>query len=181
MFGVRDANSPKLADLDRSKLKLGNNADAAKFGDALVLATPWGATREAIAASGSLAGKVVLDATNPLLPALAGLDVGTTTSGGERVAEWATGAKVVKVFNTTGFNIMANPKFGADRSVMLYCGDDALAKAVAKQLADALGYDPVDAGPLVNARYLEPFAMVWIWLALKGGLGRDIAFKLMRR
>jgi len=116
-----------------------------------------------------------------LLPALAGLDVGTTTSGGERVAEWADRCKVVKVFNTTGFNIMANPKFGADRSVMLYCGDDALAKAVAKQLADALGYDPVDAGPLANARYLEPFAMVWIWLALKGGLGRDIAFKLMRR
>ena len=157
------------------------NRDAAQWGEVVVLATPWPATRDAIAACGELSGKVVLDATNPLLPNLAGLDHPGGRSGGERVSEWAAGAKVVKVFNTTGFNNMASPSYGTARSMMLYCGDDAGAKEAARRLAADLGFDPVDFGPLANAGYTENVAMAWIWLAVKGGAGRDIAFVLARR
>jgi hypothetical protein len=64
---------------------------------------------------------------------------------------------------------------------MFYCGNDKEAKAVAHRLAQDLGFDPVDAGPLSNASLLESLAMLWIWLAYPGGQGRDIAFKLLRR
>ena len=157
-----------------------SNADAAKWGEVVVLATPWPATKDAIAACGRLAGKVVLDATNPLLPNLGGLDH-AEGSGGERVAAWAKGARVVKIFNTTGFGNMANPRYAAGKLMMLYCGDDAGAKGLARQLAEDLGFDPVDFGPLANARYSEGVAMTWIWLAIKGGIGREIAFLLARR
>ena len=158
-----------------------SNAQAAQWGEAVVLATPWTATKSAIAACGSLAGKVVLDATNPLLPDLAGLDHPDGRSGGERVAEWAGQAKVVKIFNTTGFGNMANAPYPSGKPMMLYCGDDSGGKAIAKQLSDDLGFDSIDFGPLANARYCEGVAMAWIWLALKGGLGRDVAFMLARR
>jgi predicted dinucleotide-binding enzyme len=88
---------------------------------------------------------------------------------------------VVKAFNTVGSNIMENSAFGADKPVLFFCGDDAGAKGRVKQLADELGFEGVDAGPLTQARLLEPFALLWISLALKQGLGREIAFKLLRR
>jgi predicted dinucleotide-binding enzyme len=180
-FGVRDPASPKYADLDPAMFGVAPVDDAVKSADAIVLATPWDATRAAIAACGPLAGRVLLDATNPLLPNLAGLDQPGGKSGGQQVAEWAQGAKVVKVFNTTGYNNMAEPRYGDARSMMLYCGDDAAAKQIAKRLAEDLDFDAVDFGPLANAGYSEHLAMAWTWLALMGGLGREIGFGLMRR
>ncbi|HTA70873.1 MAG TPA: hypothetical protein VK776_21460, partial [Bryobacteraceae bacterium] len=125
--------------------------------------------------------KVLIDAVNPLLPDLSGLVLGTTTSAAEQVASWARGAKVVKAFNTVGSNIMENPVFGQDKPVLFFCGDDASAKGKVKQLADEVGFEGVDAGPLTQARLLEPLALLWISLAFKAGLGREIAFKLLRR
>jgi predicted dinucleotide-binding enzyme len=145
-----------------------------------VLTTPWPATKEAVSGV-QLAGKVVVDVTNPILPDLSGLEVGTITSGAEQVAHWAKGARVVKAFNTVGFNVMARPKFQDGSAVMFYCGDDTDAKKTAHQLAADLGFDPHDAGPLTQARYLEPFAMLWITLALNQGYGREFGFKLMRK
>ena len=87
---------------------------------------------------------------------------------------------MVKIFNTIGYNVMANPSFGSVPATLLYCGDDGDAKSVARDLAAAIGFDPVDAGPLRQARVLEPFALLWISLAF-GGQGREIAFRLMRR
>lgn len=87
----------------------------------------------------------------------------------------------MKVFNTTGFNNMANPAYPGGAAMMLYCGDDPGAKAVAKQLAADLGFEPVDFGPLANAGYSENLAMCWIWLAYPGKQGREIAFRLVRR
>ena len=91
------------------------------------------------------------------------------------------GARVVKIFNTTGFSNMENPEYGEGRSMMLYCGDDAQAKEVAAQLATELGFEPYDVGPLTEARLLEPFALVWIHLAVLQGMGSGFAFRLMRR
>jgi predicted dinucleotide-binding enzyme len=91
-----------------------------------------------------------------------GVEIGTTSSGGEKVAERATGAKVVKVFNTTGSNNMENPLYGEAAIPIFYCGDDAEAKKMAGALAGDIGFDPIDAGPLSNARLLECYAMLWI-------------------
>jgi predicted dinucleotide-binding enzyme len=89
--------------------------------------------------AGDLAGKVLLDCTNPLTPDFAGLVVGTTDSAGEQVARLAPRAKVVKVFNTNGAANMASPDHGTSRVTMLYAGDDAAANQVAARLAADLG------------------------------------------
>lgn len=184
VFGSRSPESDKMRQLAG---KAGKGARAASFAETLeasellLLATPWPATKETVKGLGDLKGKVLIDATNPLLPDLSGLEFGTTTSGGEQVAGWARGARVVKALNGVGFNIMANPAFGGDRPVMFYCGDDAAAKKTVKPLVEELGFEAVDAGPLSQARLLEPFAHLWISLALVHGQGREIGFKLLRR
>jgi 8-hydroxy-5-deazaflavin:NADPH oxidoreductase len=182
-FGVRNPSAPDMqAVIDRSagKAQAGSIAEAAAFSGVLVNALPWGATQAALE-SLDLNGKVLLDCTNPLKPDLSGLAVGTTTSAGELVASWAMGAKVVKIFNTVGYGLMANPVFEGRAIPMFYCSDDAEAKKTAASLAKDIGFDPQDGGPLTNARLLEPYAMLWIWMAVKGGYGRDFAFQLVRR
>src|SRR5579871_1934725 len=119
--------------------------------EVLLLATPWPAARDALSAAGDLGGKILIDATNPLRPRLDGLEVGTGTSGAEQVAGWARGARVVKAFNTVGFNVMANPRFNGRGATMFFCGDDAHAKEVVRELISELGFEPVDAGPLSRA------------------------------
>jgi NADPH-dependent F420 reductase len=184
IFGVRDAAEPKLAELlarAGSRARAAGVKDAAAAADVVALTVPWPAAQDALRSAGELRGKIVLDCTNPLKPDLSGLTVGSTTSGAEQVAAWATGARVVKIFNTTGFPNMANPEYREGRAMMLYCGDDAQAKKVAAQLADALGFEPYDVGPLTEARLLEPFALVWIHLAVQQKMGTGFAFRLMRR
>jgi 8-hydroxy-5-deazaflavin:NADPH oxidoreductase len=178
-FGVRDPKGPKAR--PEAGAAVASVGDAAAGAEVVVLAVPWPAARDALSACGELAGKVVLDCTNPLTADLSGLEVGTTTSGAEQVAKWAPGARVVKIFNTTGAANMANPRYGGTALTMLYAGDDTGAKATAARLARDLGFDPVDAGPLSAARVLEPFALAWITLAIQQGLGTDFAFQLIRR
>jgi hypothetical protein len=184
IFGSR---IPGADDLKAAVANAGTTARAATLHEAaagsevLLLATPWPATKQVIESLGNVAGKIIIDATNPLLPNLQGLEHGTTTSGGEQVAGWAKGAKIVKAFNTVGSNVMERPAFGAERPVMFYCGDHTEANKAADHLASELGFEAVDAGPLTQARVLEPFALLWISLAFAQGLGRDIAFKLLRR
>ena len=97
------------------------------------------------------------------------------------MAEWAPGAHVVKAFNNVSSAIMANPVFGDMRATMFYCGDDKPSKGVVRDLAAELDFEPVDAGPLKIARYLEPFAMLYIQLAVTEGWGSNCAFKLLHR
>ena len=158
----------------------GITSAAAEFGEVIVNALPWPAVKGVLSGL-TLQGKVLLDCTNPLLENLAGLEVGTTTSGGEMVAGWAHGAQVVKIFNSTGFGNMVNPTYQGKPSTMFYCGDDPGAKRTAAALAGQLGFDPIDAGPLTNARLLEPLALLWIWLAVFGGVGRDFALQIVKR
>ena len=76
---------------------------------------------------------------------------------------------------------MANPIFDGKPVSMLYCGDDPDAKAIVRQLIADCGFEPVDAGPLKQARLLEPFALLWISMAMQYGYSRDIAFRFVRR
>jgi predicted dinucleotide-binding enzyme len=183
-FGVPRPQDVKMRDLLKSigpKGRAGTVAEAANAGEVVVLATPWPATRDAIQAADSLAGKIVVDCTNPLKEDFTGLALGYTTSGAEQVAGWAKGAKVYKAFNQVGFNIMDNPTFDGRRAVMFICGDDEGHKPTVLKLATDIGFEAIDAGGLVSARLLEPYAMLWIHLALARGLGRDFAFGLLRR
>ncbi len=184
VYGVRNPGDAKVEDVVKAtggKARAATVKDAASAADIVLLAIPWGAAREVIKQAGDLTGKIVIDATNPLRPDLSGLVLGHNTSAGEEVARWAAGAKVVKAFNTTGAQNMANPQFGGQSASMFLCGDDAAAKKTVATLAEALGFEPVDAGPLAQARHLEPLAMLWITMAYAHGHGPNIAFKLLRR
>jgi predicted dinucleotide-binding enzyme len=140
-------------------------SEAAGFGEAVVFATAYDSTQEAIRSAGNLNGKIVFDCTNPLQPDLSGLTVGFHSSAAEQASGWAKGARVAKVFNTTGAKNMENSSYPGGAPWMFYCSDDAGAKAAAKQLATDLGFEAIDAGSLATARFLEPYAMLWIPLA----------------
>lgn len=183
-FGVPHPDNAKTQELLKTigaKSRAGTVAEAAAAGEVIVLATPWPATQDAIRAAGNLTGKVVVDCTNPLKEDFSGLALGYTTSGAEQVAQWAKGAKVFKAFNQVGFNVMGHPAFDGQRAVMFVCGDDAVHKPTVLKLASDIGFEAIDAGGLVIARLLEPWAMLWIHLALARGLGGDFAFGLLRR
>jgi len=148
--------------------------------DAIVLATPADQAQAALSGL-PLIGKTLIDCTNPLKADLSGLTHGYDTSAAEMIAASVPDAKVVKAFNTVGFGIMQNPLFGDRRAMMMIAGDDDGAKQTTMTLASDLGFEPIDAGPLTQARLLEPLAMLWISLAIKGGLGRGFAFGMLRR
>jgi len=184
VFASRTPDSEKMKQLVAEagpSASAGPVAAAAAASDVLLLSTPWPAAEEALKDCGDITGKIVIDATNPLLPGLDGLSFGTTTSAGEKVGAWATGARVVKAFNTVGYNIMADPGFDGGRVTMFYCGDDPPAKSVVKGLIEELGFEAIDAGPLKQSRLLEPFALLWITLAYAQGFGREIGFGFLRR
>lgn len=155
--------------------------EAFAHGHVLLLSTPWAPTEAVLTGLGDFQGKILIDATNPISPDFSGLTHGTSTSGAEQVALWAKGSRVVKCFNTVGFNVMENPAFTEGKPSMLYCGDDAAAKQSVHQLATEAGFEALDAGPLAQSRWLEPLAMLWITMAIKHGYGREMAFRLMRR
>ena len=182
VFGVRDPTREKYQGLvtqTGGRGRLASNREACAGADAVLLATPWATTQAALAECGPLAGQVLIDATNPLGADLR-LTVGHTDSGGEQ-ARWATGARVVKAFNTTGFNIMEDPVIQGRHALMFVAGNDPSAKAVVLDLASAIGFEAVDAGMLDVSRMLEPFAQLWIHCAYRQGLTRDYAFHLLRR
>jgi predicted dinucleotide-binding enzyme len=181
LFGLRTPIDPKAQKLAKeSGAKIGTVADASAFGDVVVLTVPWTAAEHAIKSAGNLSGKVLLDCTNPVTK-WPEVEIGAEFSGGERVARWAAGASVVKIFNTTGFLNMTNPKYGSEAVTMFYVGDDASAKKVAAQLATDLGFEPLDAGPLTNSKYLEMLSGFWGTLAFGQNLGLEIGFRLLRR
>jgi predicted dinucleotide-binding enzyme len=167
-FGLREpSKSPGAVSIEQAVAKA----------EVVVLATPFAALEGIVAATGPMAGKVVIDATNPLLPGLA-LAVGHADSGAETLQRLVPQAKVVKCFNTVGVEVMANPKVGGRAATMFLCGDDAGARSVVLGLAKGLGFDAVDLGGLKNARLLEPAAVLWIHLAMVEKLGRRIAIRL---
>ena len=179
IWGLRNPQDPKYAALPKDRVKA--PAEAVKEAEVVVVATPWPAAEAAIKSLGSLAGKVVIDCMNPLGMGPDGLQLvlGFNVSAGEQVASWVPGAFVFKTLNTTGAGNMAKADDYSVKPVMLVAGDDAGRKPVVMELVGKLGFEPVDAGPLKNARLLEPFAMVWIDQAIKRGRGRDFAFALV--
>ena len=181
-FGSRSPHSDRSRELaERTGAAAASPAAAVDTAEVVVLATPWQATRDTVLSLGALAGKIVVDCTNPLRPDLSGLATGDGPSGGEQVAAWAEGARVVKAFNTTGSDNMADPDYAGQPLAMFIAGDDDEAKQRVGELAGELGFDAVDAGPLANSGLLESLAMLWIRMAYELGMGSRFGLALLRR
>jgi predicted dinucleotide-binding enzyme len=163
------------------RASIGSTQEAIAAADVVILAVPYGVAESVARSVDDWNGRILVDATNPLAPGLAGLSLGTTTSGAEQIARAARGARVVKAFNTTGAENMADSRYPSGVPFMPVCGDDAGARARVVALAALIGFDAVDCGDLQAARYLEPFAMTWIHLAIKLGQGRSFAFARLQR
>jgi 8-hydroxy-5-deazaflavin:NADPH oxidoreductase len=187
MIGSRDPTGPDLASWLEGAgagIRAGTFADTAGHGELLVLAVLGIAVEDAIEQAGAdrLAGKVVIDATNPLdfsagFPP--GLAWGHTDSGGEHVQRAAPEAKVVKAFNTVGNPYFVEPHFREGAPTMFIAGDDEDAKAtVGKVLVDFGWPPPVDAGGIEASRLLEALCLLWVAVGARRG-AFDHAFKLL--
>lgn len=153
----------------------GSFADAASA-DAVVLAVPFDAVGEVIAAAGGLAGKTVIDITNPLTADFSGLTVGHTTSAAEEIQKLAPDARVVKAFNTIFASVLQNAgQAGGKPATVFVAGDDVQARNSVAALAQSAGFAAVETGGLASARYLEPVAGLNIALGYGHGHGTDIA------
>jgi hypothetical protein len=179
-FGVPEPE--KYRDLaDTLGARIGRVEDAIADARIAILAVPYASALAIADHIGDWNDRILIDATNPLAPGLAGLTLGTTTSAAEQIAARARNARVVKCFNVTGAENMADPQALSGGVFMPVAGDDAGARGEVVTLAARMGFDAVDAGPLSAARYLEPFAMTWIHLAFAAGQGRAWAFSRVRK
>ncbi len=160
----------------------GSPAEAARFGEVVIVALPWGVTLEAVqGVADELAGKVVWDTTNPLKADMSGLVIGTTTSAGEEVARAAPGARVVKAVPPFADVLhSSSTEIGGGRPGVFVCGDDPEARRLVLGLVADIGADGVDAGPLTLARYTEPLGMLLVQLAYAQGFGARIGSVLIR-
>jgi predicted dinucleotide-binding enzyme len=184
--GGKETSSMATATTTAS-VSVGSFAEAASFGELIVLATPWEGASNAIkmADPKNFAGKVVIDVTNPLdfskgmPPQLA---VGHTDSAGEIVQRLLPDAKVVKAFNIVGNPHMVHPDFPqGGPPTMFICGNDEEAKKiVTDNILTKFGWETIDIGGIEGARLLEPLAMLWIIYYFKTNTGNH-AFKLLRK
>jgi 8-hydroxy-5-deazaflavin:NADPH oxidoreductase len=159
-----------------AKVRAVPQESAAEGTDLLILAVPYPHGPEALRAVRHTEGKAVVDISNPLTPDMSGLAVGHTTSAAEEIQRAVPAAKLVKAFNTVFAAVLGETSRTNERKVQVfYAGDDAGAKDTVHRLIESAGFEPVDTGPLTNARYLEPLGMLNIWLGYPGGRGTRIA------
>jgi 8-hydroxy-5-deazaflavin:NADPH oxidoreductase len=166
--------------------RTGTLAEGAAWGDILVLAVKGGAAEAVIDQAGveHLAGKLVLDATNPIadLPPENGVlryftDVNQSLM--ERLQKKAPQARFVKAFSCVGNAFMVNPTLPGGPPTMFICGNDPAAKAETRKILEQFGWDVADMGKVEAARAIEPLCMLWCIPGLNGGSWTH-AFKLLR-
>ena len=162
-------------------------AEAAAFGDVVVLAVGGEVAVEALGQVGAAAigGKTVIDACNPIGggPPVAGVlsfFTGQNESLMERLQRAFPETHFVKAFNSVGAGQMVNPDFGGVRPTMFVCGDDADAKATVAGILDQFGWDCEDMGPVQAARAIEPLCKLWCIPGMARGDWSKHAFKLLR-
>jgi predicted dinucleotide-binding enzyme len=175
VYGSREPNAETASGLAGPRARVTTTAAACAGADAIVLAVPIAGAQSVLQEAGDLSQALIVDCTNSFAGPVAGY-----SSAGEAVQAWSGSARVVKAFNTAGWEIIAEPLFDGRRADAFICGDDAEAKATVAGLVRDVGMEPVDAGPLANAALTENLARLWGALAY-GGLGRNITFLLARR
>lgn len=168
MLGTRDPS--KLADWRAGNPKgaVGSSADAARFAELAVLAVKGTAAAEALRQAGAknLAGKVVIDANNPIADApphngVLAFFTGPGDSLMERLQKEFADVRFVKAFNSVGNARMVNPDFGGTRPTMFICGNDAAAKQAVVKVLGQFGWEAEDMGGVEAARAIEPLCILW--------------------
>jgi 8-hydroxy-5-deazaflavin:NADPH oxidoreductase len=178
--------SRKRSKLETLALEAGKSAragtprEAAQDADVLLLAVHWNRADDALKKAGDVSGKLIVTCSLPMNDDDTALVVAHTSSGAEELAKKARGARVVSAFGTVPSEVLFavfEARDGDTRPSLVYCGDDDDAKEAAAQLIRDVGFDPVDAGPLQVARYLEPFTLLVAKLAYEGDDGPALAYR----
>jgi len=171
----------KLERLAReAKARAGTPNEAAREADALLLAVHWSRVDDVLQQAGDVSGKVIVSCSLPMNADDTGLVIAHTSSGAEALATKVPKARVVSAFGTVPSEVLFGvfaARRKAKRPSLLYCGDDARGKRTAAELIRDVGFDPVDAGPLRIARYLEPFTLLIAQLAYEGDRGPELAYR----
>jgi hypothetical protein len=173
----------KLAREARGNATAGTPREAARDADALLLAVHWSRVDDVLKQAGDLSGKVIVSCSLPMNAGDTELIVARTSSGAEVLAKKLRGSPFVAAFGTIPSEVLFDvfeARKKAARPSMLYCGDDAPARRTAVRLIRDVGFDPVDAGPLRMARYLEPFTLLIAQLAYEGKGGPELAYRFLR-
>ena len=186
-LGSRDPGQERLKAWAKEagpKASTGTLAEAAAFGEIVILATKWMGVENALELAGhdNLNKKVLIDATNPLdfSTTPPGLAVSGHDSAGEQVQRLVPGAHVVKGFSIVGNQHMVKPAFPGGPPDMFICGNDDGAKASVTNLLKELGWPVVDLGGIESSRYLEALAIIWIHIYVHTRNGNH-AFKLLKK
>jgi hypothetical protein len=154
--------------------------DAVRWGEVIVLAVPYGEVKDVVREIGSAAdGKTIIDVTNALTPNME-LAIGFSTSAAEELQKMLPKTHVVKAFNTVFAENQRTGRLGKEQLSAFIAGDDARTKRIVMQLAGDIGFNPVDAGSLKSARYLEPMGVLIIGLAYTLKMGTKMGYKLVR-
>jgi predicted dinucleotide-binding enzyme len=188
IIGAGNVGSALARGLERAGHQVrpvGNDAaavrEAAAWAEDVILAVPFGAIDDAVREAGDgLDGKTLIDVTNALDDDM-NLALGFTTSGAEELQRKVPKAKVVKAFNTVFAEHMDTGRLRDEPLTAFVAGDDPTAKREALELARDIGFDAVDAGPLRNARLIEPLGYLNIQLGYGQKMGTNIGIELLRR
>ena len=173
----------RLAREAKANARAGTPADAARDADALLLAVHWSRVDEVMQLAGDVSGKVIVTCSLPMNDGNTDLVIAHSSSGAEALAKKVRRARVVSAFGTVPSEVLFGVFDGrrkTRRPSLVYCGDDQGAKEVAAALIRDVGFDPLDAGPLRIARYLEPFALLVGQLAYEGEGGPELAYRFER-
>ena len=173
----------KLAREAKGKARPGTPREAAQEADAVLLAVHWSRIDDVLRETGDLSGKVIVTCSLPMNEDNTELVVAHTSSGAEELAKRVPKARVVSAFSTVPSEVLFRvfaARRKATRPGLVYCGDDSSSKRIAVELIRDVGFDPVDAGPLRIARYIEPFALLVGQLAYEGKGGPELAYRFDR-
>jgi predicted dinucleotide-binding enzyme len=174
----------RLARKAGAHAEAGTPREAAEHADALLLAVHWSQVDDVLRQAGNLASKVIVTCSLPMNAEDTRLVIAHTSSGAESLAKKVRKAAIVSGFGTVPsevlFAVFDAKRRRQRRPSLMYCGDDQAAKRVTASLIRDVGFDPVDAGPLRIARYLEPFTLAIAQLAYEGDGGPEIAYRIER-
>jgi predicted dinucleotide-binding enzyme len=174
-FGVRDTNSSKVKALLEAvdgKASADTVAKAIAFGDVVLVAIPWSAVEATVKSNAeAIDGKIIIDASNNF--------GGPVVNNVETISAQAPAAKVFRAFNSLGWENFEEPRFGETQVDLFYCGADDEARRVVEGLIEDFGLRPVWVGDLDQVQLVDAIGSLWVTLAVRQGMGRRLAFKLL--
>jgi NADPH-dependent F420 reductase len=165
VYGSRDPQRDKVQELVEKTGELASAtspAEAAAQADIVVLAVPGLMVEEITKSLGDLSGKIIIDPTNPLERRMNRLEHAVDTSNAEIIQAAAPGAYVVKAFNTLNWRTMVDPSSAGGPVSIPLVGDNGRAKKIVAELVAGMGLEPIDVGPLRDARWVEGMLILWI-------------------